>query len=105
MRSYTFNHEIPHPTDPDEGYIEVEITVSYSVMGADPSVGIMSASADDICVTETSTPLFPVEDAQEWLDKGYCRWHADGHYRPDDKGASYVLEAIHEQACQREYED
>ena len=55
---------------PDGEEIEVEIEVEFTVTGADPDVGIMSAGAEDICVKWTDSDQCDAAQAQAWLDGG-----------------------------------
>ena len=94
MRYHTIYREVPDIYNPDpDALIEVAITVSFTVLGPDPDVGIFCSCAEDICVSETDSDLFPVEWAEAWLDSGYDRL-ADGY----DKAAERALDDIQEAA-------
>ena len=97
MQYVTIYREVPDIYNPDpDALVEVGITISYSVARRYPDVGIFSDYAEDICVAETDSDIYPVEWAEAWLDKGFDRRQPDGSYRPDDKEASYVLERVQE---------
>ena len=89
---FTIYHEVPSLYDPDpEAMIEVAVSVKFTIQPAEPDVGIMSSFPEDICVVETDSPLFDVDQAQAWLDG-------------KSKEANCVIDSIVE-GCSDDYRD